>query len=304
MQKKTFKSDLLLFLAAFIWGTAFVAQRRGMEHVGPMIFTGLRFLLGATALSPIIIYLGSKGAFADQNFRKIIPLSILAGLVLFAGAALQQVGLVTTTAGKAGFITGLYITIVPFLGLLLGHRIGWSTWLGCFLAFAGMYLLSAEENFVIQTGDLYVLAGAFFWAVHVQLIGYLAKSFNPLPIAFFQFIACGIAGLLLAFFVEDTSIQSVKLASGSIFYGGVMSVGIAFTLQVVSQRTCPPAHAAIIMSMEMAIAALAGWLVLNEVLDAMDISGCLLMLAGVLVVQLVPILKKRIRAKDKALYIS
>lgn len=309
MQKNTIKYDLLLFLTSFIWGTAFVAQSKGMDHLGPLTFTGLRFLLGGLVLVPILVYNKGRKTDAKPDNRKLVPLSILTGLVLFAAAALQQIGLLTTTAGKAGFITGLYITIVPFLGLLVGHKIGWSTVFGCVLAFAGMFLLSMEKNFIIQRGDLLVLAGAFFWALHVQLVGYLAKRFNPLHVACIQFFACGTASLILAqiipmlssnpeFIKEGLVLENIKLASISIFYAGVMSVGVGFTLQVVSQQFCPPTHAAIIMSQEMSIAALAGWLILGEVFNVLDIFGCILMLAGVIAVQLIPILKSRTKPPD------
>ena len=295
MLKKVFKGDMLLLVAALIWGTGFVAQRKGMLYVEPMTFTGLRFLLGGIVLLPVLLHQHIYKGGEKSESGNLILWSCLAGLMLFFGAALQQKGLVTTEAGKAGFITGLYVVIVAFIGVFLGHKIGWGVWGGAVLAVAGMYLLSVKssESFTIEKGDLYILAGAFFWAVHVQLIGYLAKRLNPLSLACIQFFACGALSLCVAMFVEDISVGSIGQGWLAIFYGGVMSVGVAFSLQVVSQRTCPPAHAAIIMSLEAVFAALAGWLVLHETLGGRDIAGCGLMLAGMLAVQLIPLIRKK-----------
>ena len=276
----------MLFVAALIWGTAFVAQRKGMDYIGPMTFTGLRFLLGAIVIIPVLLYQSNTGMIKKNNIRFLLRTAPLAGLVLFAGASLQQIGLVTTTASKAGFITGIYITIVPVISVILRHKVPISTWLGCLVAFFGMYLLSVEGNFTIASGDMFVLASAVFWAIHVQLIGYLVKRINPWQLAFIQFLTCSVLSLITAVFTETISIHAVTDAGIPIFYGGVLSVGIAFTLQVLSQQTSPPSHAAVIMSLEMPIAALAGYFILNELLDTRDITGCILMLAGVLIVQI------------------
>lgn len=288
MQKKIFKGDVLLLIAAFIWGTGFVAQRKGMDHVGPMTFTGLRFLLGGMVLLPVLYHQHLIKSAVKTQCRHILPWSCLAGLTLFCGAALQQIGLVYTSASKAGFLTGLYVVIVALIGLFVGHKIGLRGWAGAILAVMGMYLLSVKESFSIEKGDLYILCGAFFWAVHVQLIGHFAKRINPLSLACIQFFVCGVLSIFVAMFVEDISFENIRLAGTAILYGGVMSVGIAFSLQTVSQRTCPPAHAAVIMSLEAVFAALAGWLILNELLSARDIAGCALMLAGMIAVQLTP----------------
>ncbi len=293
MFKKTFKGDLLLLFAALIWGSGFVAQRKGMDFVGPMTFTGLRFLLGGIVLLPVLAHQRiRKVGNGNSDKRFLIVGSCVAGLMLFAGASLQQIGLVSTEAGKAGFITGLYVVIVAFIGIFLGHKIGWGVWFGSFLAISGMYLLSVKESFAIEPGDKFVLAGAFFWAVHVQMLGYLAKRLNPLSLACIQFFACGVVGLSVAVFTETISVEMIRQGGWAIMYGGVMSVGIAFSLQAVSQRTCPPTHAAIIMSMEAVFAAAAGWLLLGEVLDGRALLGCGLMLAGMVSVQLIPLLRK------------
>jgi drug/metabolite transporter (DMT)-like permease len=286
MNHRVLRSDSLLLLAAFIWGTTFVAQRKAMEYVGPMTYNGLRFALGGMTLLPVILWRGQVGsrtlavrrAELSNWMRPLILGAPLAGLALFAGASFQQVGLVYTTAGKAGFITSLYVVIVPFMGWFLGQRCQTAVWVGAILAAAGLYLLSVTESFTIGRGDLLVLISAFFWATHVLLIGYLAKRANPVYIACVQFFTCSVVSLLVAGFSERVSAGAIRQAAVPILYGGVLSAGVAFTLQVVSQRTCPPAHAV--------FAALAGWAILGETFELRHIVGCALMLAGLLVVQL------------------
>jgi len=288
MYNKVYRSDFLLLLAAFIWGTTFVAQRKAMEYMGPMTYNAMRFALGAVTLLPVIVWLRLVGSRAGQaNWgRPMILGASLAGLALFAGASFQQVGLVYTTAGKAAFITSLYVVIVPFVGWFLGQRCQISVWMGAILAAAGLYLLSITESFTVGRGDMLVLISAFFWAVHVLLIGYLAKRANPVPIACIQFFTCSILSMLMAGLTEQFSTGDIGQAAVPILYGGVLSAGVAFTLQVVCQRTCPPAHAAIIMSLETVFAALAGWAILGERFQLRQIAGFALMLTGFLVVQL------------------
>jgi len=212
----------------------------------------------------------------------------LAGLVLFIAATLQQVGLVYTTAGKAGFITGLYVIIVPILGALLGQKMGWSAWLGALVATFGLYLLSVTETFSLEPGDPWVLLGAFFWAVHMMVLAWLAPRMNGVKLACAQFWVCAGLSLAVAGYREPITISGLKGALMPILYGGLLSVGVAYTLQVVAQRHAPPIHAAIILSLESVFAALAGWVILGEVLSLRGITGCLLMLAGMLIVQLWP----------------
>lgn len=289
MQTKTLKSDSLLLVAAFFWGTTFVAQRMGMTHIGPMTYNALRFALGAATLAPVIvIWRGSAGGAnpRDRNGRFLLFGGVLAGLALFGGASMQQIGLVYTTAGKASFITSLYVVLVPIAGLFLGHRCRPAVWVGAGLAVAGLYLLSVSGSFIIGRGDLFVIAGAFFWTVHVHLIGHLARRANPLHLACIQFLACAALSLLAAVLFERTSLPAIRSAAIPILYGGILSAGVAFTLQVICQRTSPPAHAAIVMSLETVFAALAGWLILHERLSPRDLAGCALMFAALMVVQL------------------
>lgn len=294
MQTKTLKSDSLLLVAAFFWGTTFVAQRKGMDHIGPMTYNALRFLLGAATLVPLILWPGLRLAGTRTGSPRLLLWGgVLAGAALFGGASLQQMGLQYTTAGKAGFITSLYVVLVPLMGLFLGHRCGPWLWLGIALTVAGLYLLSVSKSFTIARGDLLVLSSALFWAIHVQVIGYLAKRGDPLRLACVQFVACSALSFLVALGSERMVADAISGAAIPILYGGILSAGVAFTLQVICQRTSPPSHTAIIMSLETVFAALAGWLILNERMGLRSLAGCALMLAGLMVVQLPPLFGPR-----------
>ena len=282
-------SDLLLLIVALIWGFGFVAQRAGMEHVGPYTYNGIRFLLGGICLLPLAMRT-SQGRRSYLS-PKINPLSagFLAGLILFAGASLQQIGLVYTSAGKAGFITGLYVIFVPIFGLLFRQRTGFGTWIGALLATVGMYLLSAQADFSIAKGDLLVLIGAVFWALHVLVLGYLSPRTIPIRLAMVQFLFCGLFSLIVALLTESITLQSIVDAAIPILYGGLCSVGIGYTLQVVAQRRAHPAHAAILLSLEAVFAAVGGWWLLGEVLSPRGLTGCGLMLGGMLLSQIWPL---------------
>ena len=292
MERQVLKADWLLLLTALIWGSAFVAQRVGMEHVGPFTFNGVRFTLGALVLLPLVLRRRplvppERGGVVGGGQRTVLWGGGLAGLVLFIAAALQQVGLVYTTAGKAGFITGLYVIIVPILGLLWGYRPRWGGWVGAGLAVGGLYLLSVtEEPFTLAPGDLLELVGAFFWAVHVLILGWLAPRVRRVRLACIQFAVCALLSLLTAALFEPITAEGLRGAAFPILYGGLLSVGVAYTLQVVAQRHAPPVHAAVILSLEAVFAAVAGWILLGEVLDLRGIAGCGLMLAGMLTAQL------------------
>lgn len=278
LNKKTLRADGFLFLAALIWGFAFVAQRSGMAHIGPFLFNGIRFLLGALVLLPFLkIFKG--GSWPRRE-------ALVIGGILFTAASLQQAGLVYTTAGKAGFITGLYVILVPLLGIFLGHRTRTGSWVGAFLAAWGMYFLSVQSDFSIRLGDLLVLVGALFWAMHVLYISHLLRKFDALKIAIAQFAVCGFLSLAVAFFAESLDPAAVKQAAGSIAYAGILSVGVAYTLQVVAQNHAQPAHAAIILSLETVFAVVGGWWLLNEVVTLRMLLGCLLMLGGMIVSQI------------------
>ncbi len=287
MRAQLLRSDGLLLVAAAIWGFAFVAQRAGMEHVGPFTFNAVRFALGSSALLVLLAARrhrsGRKAPVEpDYPLRRTIRGGFLAGAVLYLGASLQQIGIVYTTAGKAGFITGLYVVIVPLAGLAWGHRPGTGAWVGVCLAAFGLYMLSVREAATAVRGDALVLGGAFFWAIHVLLIGRLAGRFDALRLAAVQFATCSVLSGVSALLTETLAAESLRRAGIPILYGGLMSVGIAYTLQVVAQRRVHPTHAAIILSTESVFAALGGRVVLGEALSVQALLGCGLMLAGVI----------------------
>ncbi len=288
MNMQIVKSDVLLFITALIWGFAFVAQRVGMDYVGPFTFNGVRFALGALFLLPLIAFRSrpAAGRAPRANRRETILGGLLAGFVLFTGASLQQVGLVYTTAGNAGFITGLYVVIVPILGIFLGQRTDTGTWAGAVLAVAGLYLLCTTGGMTVSAGDLLVLAGAFFWAGHVLVIGWLSPKMDSFRLAFCQYAACAALSLVVGGIREIITLDALIQGAAPILYGGIMSVGIAYTLQVVGQKHAPSSHAAILMSLEAVFAAVGGWLLLGERLTSRQYLGCTLMLAGMLVSQL------------------
>lgn len=290
MNTRSLKADILLLITAIIWGAAFVAQRVGMDYVGPLTFNAVRFALGSLALLPLIRRLDREkkkdGTYLKTDSRNFIKGSLIAGGALFMGATLQQWGLVYTTAGNAGFITGLYVVFVPIFGLFFKQKTGLPTWIGAMLAVAGMYLLSVNEGFRIEIGDLLVLCSAFFWAGHVIVISLLASKVDPVKFASGQFAACSLFSFAGAFMLEDMNVSGIMGGAIPILYGGLMSVGVAYTLQVVAQQDAKPAHAAIILSLESVFAAIAGWLLLGEMLGTQGIIGCGLMLSGMLVSQL------------------
>lgn len=303
MNTRALRADVLLFVTAAIWGLAFVAQRVGMDHVGPLTFNAVRFALGALALMPLIISLEKKRSpgYAGVDKKRMFVGGGLLGIALFAGASFQQIGLAgpqlaafgleASTAGKAGFITGLYVVFVPLFGLFLAQRPGWGTWLGASFAVVGMYLLSFTADLTISFGDLLILIGALFWAGHVLLIGKLSPGMDgvdAIKLSTVQFIACAVFSLIGALATEEITMTGILGAAPAIAYGGFMSVGVAYTLQVIAQRDAEPAHAAIILCLESVFAAIGGWFMLGEVLTVRAMIGCGLMLAGMVLSQLKP----------------
>lgn len=289
MQSSKLKSDLILLLAAVIWGFAFVAQRVGMDYVGPFTYTAVRFTLGCLVLLPILLF-RKNNAYNNLNpppseKRKIITLQLILGLILFGGISFQQYGLQYTTAGNAGFITGFYVVLVPVAGLFLGHKNNPAIWVGMILAFAGLYLLSVTRNFTINPGDFFIFICALFWTVHVLLIGHVAPRTDPLRTAVIQFAICALLSWLVAAGLEPVVMSAMVDAAWPILYGGVMSVGIAYTLQIIAQQKAHPAHASIILSLEAVFAVLGGCLLLSEPLTIRILLGCMLMLAGMVIVQ-------------------
>jgi drug/metabolite transporter (DMT)-like permease len=287
MQKGVYNRGaiIMLWITAAIWGFAFVAQRAGMEFIGPFTFNGIRFLLGSASLLPLIFLMKFKQKSTSAKQKNILKGGLLAGIVLFIGASLQQAGMVYTTAGKAGFITGFYVILVPLIGIFIGQHITRILWMGAFIALTGLYLLTIDGPFVLQYGDLLILLSAFFWAIHVQLINKLVDTHAALSLSAFQFAVCGILSLTTAFIFETIALQTILQATWPLLYGGLMSVGIAYTMQVVAQQHVHPVYATIILSFESVFAVLGGWILLNEILSLRNLFGCLLMLAGMVMVQ-------------------
>jgi drug/metabolite transporter (DMT)-like permease len=261
----------MLLVAALLWGFAFVAQRHGMKFVGPFFFNGVRFILGAVAILP----------FSGLKFtRKELQAGVSLGVVLFMAATLQQFGVVHTTAGKAGFITGLYIIFVPILGVFSGDNASVRTWLGVLTAVGGLYLLSIHGKVDIDLGDSLVLMCAVLFAVHVRMVGLYARLHSPFRLAFLQFAVCGLLSLTGWGVIEKADVSGWNQALTAILYGGLVSVGIAYTLQFFGQRHAPAADCAVILSLEGAFAVLGGFLILGETMSFQALSGCLLMLIG------------------------
>jgi len=307
-RSSTIRSDLLLSLAAIIWGFAFVAQRLGMEHIGPLLFNGIRFGLGAGVLLVGVKVReawkhGGVGAWkrgsgevigsptADrrpltEDRRLPIAYGILLGLILFAGATFQQAGIVYTTAGNAGFITGLYVILVPVFGMFTGQKAGINLWGGAILATFGLYFLSVTESLTMSKGDILVLTGAVFWAVHVLYTGWLSPRTSVMRLAITQYTVCAILSLLASFIFESNTLQGIYNALIPLLYGGFLSVGVAFTLQIVGQKKAPPAHTAIILSLEAVFAVIGGVLILSETMTERKWLGCSLMLLGMVLSQM------------------
>ncbi|WP_346920861.1 DMT family transporter [Clostridium sp. UBA7339] len=295
MTKTQLKANILLLLTAAIWGLAFVAQKVGAEHVGAFTYNGIRFTLGSISLIPLILFLNKKKGENEEtknNDRDSLKLTVKAGIIagcaLFIATSLQQMGVMGTTAGKAGFITGLYMVIVPILGLFLKQKVNKSTWIGIVIAIIGLYLLSINEDFSISNGDLLVLIGSVGWAIHILLIDNFTKKIDPLKLSSIQFATCSILSLVMAIIFEDINMVGISGAMVSILYGGLLSVGVAYTLQVVAQKNAKPSHAAILLSMESVFGALGGAMFLGERIGARGLVGCILIFIAIIISQLKP----------------
>ncbi len=290
MRPRSLFADVLLLLAALIWGVAFVPQRTAMEHIGPFFFTAVRFGLGAVVLLPLLV-LWRNGAGHDgarTGSRPSLGLwtgGMLTGVFLFVAISFQQWGIVYTTAGKAGFISGLYVVVVALLGLLWGQRVPLLTWLGAGAALMGLYLLAVPRDWSVNRGDVLVFVSIFAWAAQIQMIGYLTGHVRVVPLAIVEFSTCAALSMAAAVLFEPITLSAVRASGMEILYTGVLSAGVAYTLQIAGQKGAPPTHAAIIMSLETVFAALAGWLILQELLPLRGVIGCALMLAGMLASQ-------------------
>jgi len=322
MNKRVFGADLLLLITAAVWGFGFVAQRSGMQYVGPFAFNGIRFLLGSLSLIPFVVWRNRGRPPAAASERKTLLFSsFLAGSCLFIAVTFQQLGIMATTAGNAGFITGLYVIFTPLFGIFLGRKTGLPTWVGAALNLLGLFFLSYSGSLGgVNPGDLVVLVSAVFWAFHVLIIDRLVRKNDPIALSSGQFAFVGLYALAAAFLIEPPlsawlersggelvssgffywkSFPALlnELASGAlplsfvlgatipILYGGLGSVGVGYTLQTMAQRYAPPAHATIILCLEGSFAALGGVLILHEPVELRIVLGFVLMLAGMFVSQ-------------------
>jgi len=288
------QANLLLVLIALIWGSAFVAQSQGMADIGPMAFTGVRFLIGALVVAPLAWREWRALAARDRVPTRGDRAQIAGlGLLMLLGAAMQQIGLVSTTVTNAGFLTALYVPLVPVLGwLLMRHLPHWSVWPGALACLVGAFLLSGAHELNIGLGDTWVIASALPWALHVLLVGRVADRLAaPFLVAGGQFLVCGLLALAYALAFEPISWTGLQAAALPIAYTGVLSVGVAFTAQVVAQRYAHAADAAIILSAETLFAALFGYLLMGDRLNAAGLAGCALILGSMLLIQLMPLLQ-------------
>lgn len=311
-QKMPLKNSLCLLLAATIWGIAFVAQSVGMEYVGPFTFNGVRSLIGAAVLVPVIFILnrskntnnipssnedptasGSSSAATQNtatassyNSRDLWIGGIACGIALFAASNFQQFGIQYTTVGKAGFITACYIVIVPIIGLFLGKKCSPFIWAAVVMALIGLYLLCITDGFSIGLGDVLVLVCAFLFSLHILVIDYFSPKTDGVKLSCIQFLVCGILSTILALILEHPQISSILTAWLPILYAGVMSCGVAYTLQIVGQKNVNPTVASLILSLESCISVLAGWVLLGQKLSAKELIGCVIMFAAIILAQL------------------
>ena len=309
---KKMYSNMILGLAAFIWGVAFVAQSVGMEYVGPFTFNAARFLIGGTILISLLVFLKNgngtgKGSYTGEEEEKndgkqtgdgverILPKKkdskigvtggICCGIALFAGSSLQQIGISYTTVGKAGFITALYIVIVPVLGIFLKKKAGWTVWVSVMIATLGMYLLCMTGGFGIGKGDVYLFLGAIAFSFHILIIDYFSPKTDGVFISCIQFFTAGILAFLAMMLTEQPSWYSIGQAWLPIGYAGIMSCGVAYTLQVVGQKHTDPTVAALILSLESVFSLLAGWAILGQKLSPKELFGCVLVFCAILLAQ-------------------
>ena len=285
------KNDGLLMLTALIWGSAFVAQRVGMDHLGPFTFNSIRCLMGSIVLIPLIVYRKKRREMSDipmvkEDKKSLIIGGILCGIAMAVASSLQQFGLVYTTAGKAGFITALYILIVPILGLFIGKKVGKKVWIGVAFAVVGMYLLCIKEGFSISYGDTLVILCAVVFSIHILLIDHFSPRVDGVKLSCIQFAICAVICAVPMFAFETPTMANIFAATVPLLYAGVLSCGVAYTLQIIAQKNTDPTVASLILSLESVFAVLTSWIVIHEALTLREIFGCVLMFVAIILAQL------------------
>lgn len=281
------KSTSLLFLTAIIWGFAFVAQRVGAEFVGAFTFNGIRFLLGSLSLIPVILIF-EREKFDKSKFIKTLLPSILAGVILFIASTLQQLGVEWTgSAGKAGFLTGLYIVLVPIIRFFAGKKTSILTFFGAMFALVGLFFLCMTgDELSFGKGDVVLIIGAFFWAAHILVVDKYVNDISPLKFSMMQFLVCGFLSIISAICTETIELSAIKSAGVPILYGGLMSVGVAYTCQILGQKDADPTFASIVFSTESVFSAIGGAIILNEIMSGRGYLGCVLIFIGIILSQL------------------
>lgn len=287
MNKFVLKQSMLLLLAAAIWGVAFVAQSVGMEYVGPFTFLASRSVLGAIVLLPYIIIRDTKQEKRETDKKVLIPGGMCCGSLLFLASILQQIGIMHTTVGKSGFITAMYIVVVPVLGIFLKKKVGMKIWTGVILAVVGLYFLCMVPGAVsIQKGDILTFLCAIAFSFHILTVDYFAPRIDGVKLSCIQFLTCAVWSGIGMFLFETPNIESILSAWLPILYAGALSSGVAYTLQIVGQRGLNPTVASLIMSMESVISVIAGWAILGQSLSFRELAGCALMFGAIILVQL------------------
>ncbi|MFV0361616.1 MAG: DMT family transporter [Suipraeoptans sp.] len=293
------KNITMLFITAFIWGTAFVAQSVGNDYLGPFSFNGIRCFIGGVTLIPCIIILKRVNPVINEKLIKkdLIIGGLICGVLLFAASSLQQIGIQYTTVGKGGFITAFYIVIVPVLGIFLKKKIGKKVWIAVLIALIGLYLLCITEKFEVNKGDILILLCAIVFSLHIMVIDYFSPKVDGVKMSCIQFFVAGFLSIPFMLINETPSINQVAEGWFPLLYAGVLSCGVAYTLQILGQRNVNPAIASLILSLESCFSVLAGWIILKEVLSIRELMGCILMFAAIILAQMPS--KKVERTKDE-----
>lgn len=288
MSRKTISTVIYPLLAALIWGTAFVSQRISAGHIGAFAFNGARSIVAAVVLAGLIALRRGKpeAPRPTGGRKKLLVGGCLCGFLLATASNLQQLGLVETSAGKAGFITSLYIVLVPMLGLLVGKRISLRLWASVAMAVAGLYLLCVRGSIALSTGDLLILLCAVTFAVHILVIDRYVQWVDPMELSCMQFLVAGIISWSISFAVEQTTWQQLQICLGQILYVGIFSSGVAYTLQIMAQKAGEPVTVTLLLSLESVFSVLAGAVFLRELLSGRELIGCVVMLCAVLLSQL------------------
>lgn len=296
--KQQIKSSLILLLTATIWGVAFVAQSVGMEYIGPFTFNAIRCVLGGLVLIPVILVLKKKKETGAENQEKEDKKTLWAGgvacgVILCIASNLQQFGIMEASVGKSGFFTALYIVMIPVIGIFIGKRPGIKLWFCVALAVVGMYLLCMKDgSFTIERADIMLLLCALAFSFHILVVDYFSPRVDGVKMSCIQFFVCGVLSAVGMLFTETPDISNIQAAWLPLLYAGLLSCGVGYTLQIVGQKGINPVIASLIMSLESVISALAGWVILGQVLSPKEILGCILMFVAIIITQ-IPIGNKK-----------